>query len=150
MNYVDKDKLLDEIILYKETGIKTEELGRMILLIATRYSERGNFSGYTWKEDMISEAVLTCLRYLHNFDENKEKSNAFAYISIIIHRAFLNYISKQKKHSKIKDECYKFSFMYENDNLLKPYETEYFNNISGINYQKIKGMTNRRRKKKKK
>lgn len=149
MDYVDKDKLLKEIELYKETGIKSEELGRMVLLIATRYSERGNFSGYTWKDDMIGEAVFTCLKYIHNFDPEKENSNPFAYISIIVHRAFLNYIAKQKKHSSIKDECYKYAFMYENDFLIRPYEKDYFR-TSGINYQIIKGMTSKKRKKKKK
>ena len=148
MNYIDNEKLLEEVKIYSESGIKTEELGRMLLLLATRYSEKGNFAGYSWKDDMIGEAVFTCLRYMHNFNIEIENPNPFAYFSIVIHRSFLNYIQKQKKHSKIKDICYKHIDFITPDGVMDD-EYSYFN-IHGINYQPIRGDKKKKRRKRKK
>jgi hypothetical protein len=111
--YVTNKELLPEIAAYKETwdeetkcGHPSEELGRMILLIATNYANKGNFTNYTWKEDMIGDAVYTCIKYLKNFNPEKSQ-NPFAYITTICRNAFINHIKKQHKHSDIKDVCYK-------------------------------------------
>ena len=104
--YLKNSDIILEMKMYKETGIVSENLGKMIVRIASNYSNIGSFSGYTWKEDMISEAVLTCLKYLHNFDIEKS-NNPFAYFTTISKHAFINYIMKQKKHSSIKDICVK-------------------------------------------
>ncbi|GAG10371.1 unnamed protein product [marine sediment metagenome] len=105
-HYVVNKELLAEVIQFKEDGFMSEELGNMITMIAQNLANKGNFAGYTWKRDMIGEAVLTCVKYLKNF--NPEKStNPFAYITTICRNAFINYIRKQKRHSYIKDNCYK-------------------------------------------
>ncbi len=105
-NYVNNKELLKEILKFKENNIISEELGDMLLKISNNYSSKGSFAGYTWRSDMVSEAVLTCIRYLKNF--NPEKStNAFAYVTQICKNSFKLYIKKQKTHSKIKDICYK-------------------------------------------
>jgi DNA-directed RNA polymerase specialized sigma24 family protein len=147
MNYVDNDKLLKEIVKFKETGEKSEELGKMFLLLATRYSEKGSFSGYTWKDDMIGEAVYTCLRYMHNFKVDKDKANPFAYFSKVVHNSFLNFIQKQKTHSNIKDICYKNLDILTQD-FSGTSDMEYFN-VFGIDYQPIRGKKKKKRKKKK-
>jgi DNA-directed RNA polymerase specialized sigma subunit len=103
--YVKNSDLLAEIVLFKLNGRASEKLGKMIMMIAQNLSSKGSFSGYTWKTDMQSEAVLTCLKYIKNFDETKS-SNAFAYITQICKNAFLTYIKDQNKHSSIKDACY--------------------------------------------
>lgn len=61
--------------------------------------------GYTYKEDFISEAILTVLKYIQNFNPEKT-TNAFSYVTQICYHAFINYIKKQKKHSAIKDLCF--------------------------------------------
>lgn len=147
MNYINNENLLREIKIFKETEQKTEELGRMFLLLAKKYSDKGSFAGYSWKDDMICEAVLTCLRYMHNFDVTVEKPNPFAYFSRIIHNSFLNYIAKQKKHSKIKDICYKnLDFITPEEN--SDNEWTYFD-VCGINYQPIRGNKKKKKRKKK-
>jgi DNA-directed RNA polymerase specialized sigma24 family protein len=118
-NYVSNKNLIEEIKIFKETERMTEELGRMIISIATNYANKGSFIGYTWKADMISEAVLTCVKYLKNFDPTKYANpNPFAYITTIVHHAFISFIKKQNKHSAIKDVLYKakqcFSDEYDN------------------------------------
>ncbi|HRR48401.1 MAG TPA: sigma factor [Bacteroidales bacterium] len=124
--YIKNSDLLAEIVVYKTKGRASEELGKMLLTIAENFSSKGSFAGYTWKKDMISEAVLTCLKYLKNFDEDKSQ-NAFAYITQICKNAFLTYIKEQNKHSDIKDICYREYMFLVN----KP-------SSSAIDYQSIR------------
>ena len=104
--YISNDELLKEVILYRETGRASENLGSMLIMVAENFSTKGNFSGYTWRKDMVSEAILTCLKYLKNFDPEKS-TNAFAYITQIYNNSFKLYIKEQNKHGSIKDLCYK-------------------------------------------
>ena len=131
--YVSNKEMLVEMIEYKETGIVSEELGGMIFKIAKNFSNKGNFSSYTWKEDMVGEAILTCLKYMHNFDaEKSSRPNPFAYFTQICYNSFINFIRKQKKHSKIKDICYK------NQHLIAKRDGGYFFTDKGIDYQILK------------
>ena len=146
MKYIRNEDLLKELKIYAETDVRTEELGKMFLLLAERYSDRGSFAGYSWKDDMICEAVLTCIKYMHNFDVTIDKPNPFAYFSRIIHNSFLNYISKQKKHSKIKDICYKnIDFITPDGDLNDDWS---FFEVCGIDYKAIRGDAKKRKKKK--
>ncbi len=101
--HVKNKDLLREIVAYKATGNYSEELGTMLLKMARKIGDRREFRGYSYLEDMISESVLTCLKYLHNFKPEKN-TNAFAYVSTIIFNAFRLCLKKEKKHSKIKDK----------------------------------------------
>lgn len=147
MNYLNNEKLLIELKKYIKKGIQTEELGRMFLLLARRYSSKGSFAGYSWREDMVCEAVLTCLKYMHNFDVGVESPNPFAYFSKVIHNSFLNYNSKQKEHSAIKDICYK-NLDYILADVNSDNEFTFFN-VEGINYQAIRGLKKKKKRKKK-
>lgn len=104
--YVTNADLLPEMKKFRETGIASEELGRMLMKIANNLSNSGNFAGYSWKRDMVSEALLTCIKYSKNFDPEKGK-NPFAYLTQICRHTFINFTKKQKRHSVIKDQCYK-------------------------------------------
>ena len=126
-NYVSNKDLLEEFEKYEESGVWSERMGEMVLLIASNYATKGNFAGYTWIEDMIGEAVLTCFKYMKNFDRTKS-SNPFAYITQICRNAFINYIKKQQRHSVIKDVC------YNNGRILQ--EEEWYSS-QGINYEKL-------------
>jgi len=134
-NYLSNKEILPEIIKYKETGVASERFGEIILTIATRLSTKPNFAGYTWKQDMISEATLTCLKYAKNFDSEKSE-NPFSYLTTICYNAFQAYLNKQDIHSVIKDECYNKSFMLKDD----PY--------TAINYEEMKGDKKKKQKKK--
>ena len=128
--YIRNKDLLPEIVKYKDSGEIGEKLAIMIQQIAINYSNRGNFAGYTWREDMVSEAILICFKYMHNFDPKKQKNpNPFSYFTTVIHNAFINYIKKQKKHSDIKDVRYK------NCNLIDEENEFYHYAVKGIDYQ---------------
>lgn len=79
----------------------TNYLGECILLIATRLSYKANFINYSYRDEMISDGIENCLRYIDNFDPDKY-SNPFAYFTQIIYFAFLRRIAREKKQSIIK------------------------------------------------
>lgn len=112
--YVTNNDLIPELKKFSETGVMNEKLGRMVLKISTELANKGNFSGYTWKDDMISEGVLAFIRFGKSFDPSIS-NNAFAYISMSCYRAFIAYIKKQKKHAYIKDACYDFMGIAPNE-----------------------------------
>ena len=82
----------------------TEYIGECIYKIATRLSTRPNFINYTYRDEMICDAIENCIQYIGNF--NPEKStNAFAYITQICYYAFLRRIQKEKKQVFIKQQA---------------------------------------------
>lgn len=135
--YINNEELLKEVMIYKKDGILTEELGRMLLQIANHYSTKGNFSGYTWRNDMVSDAVLTCIKYLNSFNPDKSK-NAFAYITQICKNSFRAYIKSQKKYIETKNMCYqKFTEIVKSEFYIS--EQDAFNAIlSSSNREKRK------------
>jgi len=145
--YVLNSDLIPEIIKFKKTckyddngkyikcsGEFTPELGKMIWLIADGMSKKSNFYGYTWREDMVSSAILTVLKYIHNFNLDKSE-NPFAYISTITTRAFLQYIAYSKKHGKIKQYLY--------DRKPKFHEDHDFYDTQAIDYAEIVSYENK-------
>jgi len=111
-NYVNNPDLLAALIDYRalckeaeDAGDKNpqvpEYIGKCILLIATRLATKPNFSGYSYKDEMISDGIENCLQYIHNFDPEKS-NNPFAYFTQIIWYAFLRRIHKEKKQMYIK------------------------------------------------
>jgi DNA-directed RNA polymerase specialized sigma subunit len=111
-NYVNNKDLLDSLIKYRADCKEAEDsgeptpkvpdyIGSCIFQIATRLATKPNFSGYSYKEDMISDGIENCLQYIHNFDPEKSQ-NPFAYFTQIIWYAFLRRIQKEKKQMYIR------------------------------------------------
>ena len=111
-NYVNNADLLAAMKEYLAACAEADEqdkevpqdpryVGNCIFEIATRLASRPNFSGYSFKEDMIMDGVENCLQYIRNF--NPEKStNAFAYFTQIIWYAFIRRIHKEKRQMYVK------------------------------------------------
>jgi|TARA_B110000483_G_scaffold81708_1_gene101565 hypothetical protein len=111
-NYVNNADFLEALIAYKAACIEAENagdikprcpdyIGKCIYQIATRLATKPNFSGYTYKDDMISDGIENCLLYMGNFNSEKS-SNPFAYFTQIIWYAFLRRIQKEKKQMYIR------------------------------------------------
>jgi len=114
VHYVNNKEMLEEFRLYKKTGKISNELGEMFVKIAENLSNKSNFIGYSWKEEMIGEAVLTCIKYCKNFDPEKS-TNPFGYISRFCYNSFIEYIKKQKRHSQTKETLYNNKEMVNSD-----------------------------------
>ena len=94
IHYVDNQKFLEEMIVYKgkckdakskgelEPQI-SEYVGECFMKIAQRLSFRPNFINYAFREDMISDGIENCVQYIRNFDPEKSR-NPFAYTNYIL------------------------------------------------------------------
>ena len=76
------------------------------LKIAEGLSHKSNFIRYTYREEMVMDAVENCLRAIENYNiEAATRTglpNAFAYFTQISWYAFLRRIAKEKKHQEIR------------------------------------------------
>jgi len=91
----------------EEEPVITEYIGSCFLKIAEGLSHKPNFSGYTYREEMVMDAVENCIKAIMNYDVKKATRtglpNAFAYFTQITYYAFLRRIAKEKKHQDIKE-----------------------------------------------
>jgi len=100
--YLTNGDLLPEVIKSKELGKMTDKLARMLMLLVDRYSRRPNFNGYSFKQDMVSEALVNLVQNALKFDPAKS-SNPFAFYTTAIHHSFLQYMNGEKKQRNIRD-----------------------------------------------
>ena len=81
-------------------------IAECFLKIAEGLSHKSNFIRYTYREEMVMDAVENCLKAIKNYDiETATRTgtpNAFAYFTQIAWYAFLRRIDKEKKQQDIK------------------------------------------------
>ena len=86
--------------------IVPEYIARCFLRIAEGLSHRPNFIRYTYREEMVMDAVENCLKAVKNYDiTTKTRTgtpNAFSYFTQICFYAFLRRIQKEKKQFDVK------------------------------------------------
>jgi DNA-directed RNA polymerase specialized sigma subunit len=120
-NYINNKTLYTSMVEYKTKLIeaKREEkqkpqvsnyIGQSILLICNNLAKKPNFSGYTYKQDMISDGIIDCIAAVDNFDPDRT-NNPFAYFTQIAWNAFIRRIQKEKKQTYIKHKNFENSFL---------------------------------------
>jgi hypothetical protein len=86
--------------------IVTDYIASCFLRIAEGLSHKSNFIRYTYREEMVMDAVENCLKAIENYNleaaTRTGKPNAFAYFTQITWYAFLRRIAKEKKQQDIK------------------------------------------------
>lgn len=95
-NYIDKKVMYESLVSYKDTGVISDELHLMLFDMAKRVASKYRFYSYTWKEDMITDAYLRCIKYIGSYDTTKK--NPFGYFTTIIHHTFFAYRTKEMKY----------------------------------------------------
>lgn len=137
-HYVNNKEFLAAIVEYgkdvrrakrnkQEKPRVPENLGKNILDIATHLAFKPNFINYSFKDEMISDAVENCLTYIGNFDPKKSQ-NPFAYFTQIAYYAFLRRIHKEKRVLSTKQR-YIDNLDIHDLVVIKGDETEYGNAI---------------------
>ena len=112
VHYIDNSVFLQELIDYKEKcniaqaegkpkPVIPNSIGIYFMKISERLSHRPNFLNYSYRSEMVADAIENCLRYVSNFDP-KKSVNPFAYFTQIIWFAFLRRIHMEKKQVYIK------------------------------------------------
>ena len=90
-HYVDNAKFYEALVQYRaaceahegwpETYPQVPNfIGESIVAIATNLAYRPNFNGYSWRDEMIGDAIENCLRYVKSFDIDNYK-NPHAYFT---------------------------------------------------------------------
>lgn len=102
-HYVTNAQLLAEISACKERGKLSNTLAKYLNMIAERYSYSSSFGGYSFREDMVSFAVVNLVANWHKFDPAKS-DNPFAFYTTAVYRSFLQYLADEKKQRDIRDE----------------------------------------------
>jgi hypothetical protein len=111
-HYVNNEDFLQAMIDFRESceiakregksrPIIPDYIARCILMIAEKLSRKPNFYNYTFREDMVGDAVKNCILYIDNFDPGISK-NPFAYFTQIIYYAFIQRINKERKQLYVK------------------------------------------------
>ena len=93
--------------LEKDIGRTDEEFPRMtryigecIIKMANRLASRPNFCNYTYREEMVLDAIELSMRYSYRFNGDKY-NNAFAYVTQIMFSAMVQRIKKEKKKQEL-------------------------------------------------
>ena len=86
--------------------IVPDYIASCFLKIAEGLSYKSNFIRYTYREEMVMDAVENCLKAIENYNleaaTRTGKPNSFAYFTQISWYAFLRRIAKEKKQQDIK------------------------------------------------
>ena len=102
--YVNAKDFLAQITEYYDQPTDSNEriLGESIKKIATGLSYAPNFINYSYKDDMIGDAIVKMYTALKNkkFDITSGY-NPFSYFTTIAFHAFINRIKKEKKHHEV-------------------------------------------------
>jgi hypothetical protein len=116
-HYVNNREFSHKVVEYVSSVNKAQEEGQALpivtdyiatcfLKIAEGLSHKSNFIRYTYREEMVMDAVENCLKAVMNYNieaaTRTGNPNAFAYFTQICYYAFLRRIAKEKKQQDIK------------------------------------------------
>jgi hypothetical protein len=112
-HYIDNDALYLEFVKWNEDRMMAESLGKEeppiprkigegLLKIANNFSSKHNwYNNASYREEMVSDAVINCIKYIRNFNTEKYK-NPFSYFSQICYYSFLKTIEIEQDEDYVK------------------------------------------------
>jgi len=99
IHYVNSREFEEEIRAYYKSGDVSIKLGESITKIAHGLSFAPNFINYSYKDDMIGDAIVKMFSALRNKKFKLDSGfSPFSYFTTIAFHAFINRIKKEKKH----------------------------------------------------
>lgn len=109
--YVDPAMLREEITKFYESNDCNVVLGNYLNKIAEGLSHSPSFHNYTYRDEMIGDALVKMYSALKFKKFNLEsETNPFSYFTTIAFHAFINRIKKEKRHheavEEYRAECY--------------------------------------------
>ena len=87
----------------KTRGKVTDKLAMMYMKLCERYATRSNWRGYTYNDEMRSQALLQLCQIGLQFDESKS-DNPFAYYTAAVTNSFTRVLNIEKKMQNIRDD----------------------------------------------
>ena len=87
----------------KDHGKMTPKLAHMFIKLCERYATRSNWRGYTYNDEMRSQALLQLSQIGLQFDEFKSQ-NPFAYYTAAITNSFTRVLNIEKRNQNLRDD----------------------------------------------
>jgi hypothetical protein len=87
----------------RDHGQMTNKLAHMFIKLCERYATRSNWRGYTYNDEMRSQALLQLSQIGLQFDESKSQ-NPFAYYTAAITNSFTRVLNIEKRNQNIRDD----------------------------------------------
>ena len=87
----------------QDHGRLTDELAKMIMLLVERFSQKGNFRGYSYIADMRGDAITHLVDVALKFDESKS-DNPFAFYTTVTSNNFKGFLGSEKRIRTIRDD----------------------------------------------
>lgn len=87
----------------RDHGNMTRNLANMFVKLCERYATRSNWRGYTYNDEMRSQALLQLSQIGLQFDESKS-SNPFAYYTAAITNSFTRVLNIEKRNQNLRDD----------------------------------------------
>jgi hypothetical protein len=84
-------------------GKITAKLANMYIKLVERYSQRSNWRGYTYIDEMRGQALLQLTQIGLQFNEAKS-DNPFAYYTAAVNNSFTRVLNTEKKNQGIRDD----------------------------------------------
>lgn len=104
-HYVNGREFEDAIKTYYSTDKITAYLGDSVRKIAVGLSFAPNFINYSFKDDMVGDAVLKMYQALkHKKFKIDQGFSPFSYFTTIAFHAFISRIKKEKRHHQVLEE----------------------------------------------
>lgn len=104
-HYVNAREFEDALVKYYDDDKITDYLGDSIQKIASGLSYAPNFINYSFKEDMVGDAILKMYQaILHKKFKLNKGFSPFGYFTTIAYHAFICRIKKEKKHHEVIEE----------------------------------------------
>ena len=94
---------LDQGEFCKDHGTMTNKLAHMFMKLCERYATRSNWRGYTYNDEMRSQALLQLSQIGLQFDESKSQ-NPFAYYTAAITNSFTRVLNIEKRNQNLRDD----------------------------------------------
>lgn len=163
VDYIDNKVFLERVVSYRRSVIQAQntgdkippipdEIGEMFYTLAKNLSNRPCFIHYSYKEDLIMDAVENCIRCINNYriDDDAPK-NTFSYFTQVVYWAFLRKIKKEKKALLSRFKLGQ-QIVIDEDPLITqsltysmPYMMEYIDNFEKSNSEKSKNKKERKK-----
>jgi hypothetical protein len=87
----------------RDHGAMTKKLAHMFMKLCERYATRSNWRGYTYNDEMRSQALLQLSQIGLQFDESKSQ-NPFAYYTAAITNSFTRVLNIEKRNQNLRDD----------------------------------------------
>jgi hypothetical protein len=87
----------------QDHGQMTPKLAHMYIKLCERYATRSNWRGYTYNDEMRSQALLQLSQIGLKFDEAKSQ-NPFAYYTAVITNSFTRVLNIEKRNQNLRDD----------------------------------------------